>query len=359
MEETPLSRHLADRGTELCDVDGVAIPRRFDEDARTECAAAREAAALFDLGWMTHLVATGKHRARFLHNMTTCDIQGLEPGGGRFGMVLDHQGKLIAQFQVDCEDERLRLETARSRVDPMEAQLLSYRVADRVRFDREPGRHVLSVAGPRAEAILEQALGEAPGLHEEGAWREARLDDVPVLLRRNALRLALPGWDVTVDAERAPEAWDALVRAGARPGGRDAREALRVAAGVPRVGVDMGEANVPLESRHLYDTVDWDKGCYIGQEVVAMMHYRGRPNKHLMVLRLPHEAELPEAGTKVQNDRGRTAGTIGTALWSPELDEPLALAVLKRKHAADGGTVLLPDGEEATIADPPVGAASA
>ena len=113
----------------------------------------------------------------------------------------------------------------------------------------------------------------------------------------------------------------------------------------------MGLANVPLEAQVLYDTIDWDKGCYIGQEVIAMMHYRGRPNRHLRGLAFGGEA--PEEGSTVTTTEGREVGTVGTVVKLPVGDGSVGLAVIKRKHA-DPDTLLQVNGQPAKVLQLPI-----
>ncbi len=351
MDETPLAKHLMPEGVEMMDVRGVAVPRRF-EGLAEEIAAAREGAALVDLGWVAHLVATGRHRARFVHNMTTCEVKKLEAGQGAFGMVVDGGGKVVAQLVVDAEPERLVMELARDRVEAVKGQLERFRVADDVKFAVEADRTVMTLVGPQAEAVLGAAMGP-PGIARDFDWQDTHLGGVAVRVRRNPRRLVGVAWDVTTARQDAPAAWQALREHGAAPIGFEAWEALRVVEGVPADGVDIGEANSPLESGWLYATVNWDKGCYIGQEVIAMTHYRGRPNKHLRGLELP-EGELPAPGTALTTAEGKDAGVVGTAVRTPERAAPVALAVLKRKQAEPGTALRLPDGRAVVVTALPV-----
>ncbi|MGM0578187.1 MAG: YgfZ/GcvT domain-containing protein [Myxococcota bacterium] len=353
MHETALSAMHAQAGADLEEVDGVAIPTRLG-DPMDEWRAAREGAALFDLSWRTHLAVTGRHRQRFLHNMTTCEIKALEPGQGNFGMAVDGKGKLVAGFYVEADEDRFYLEVARARRGPFVAQMKRYIVADDVQFVPEDGRTVLGLVGPHADEALERALGEPPGVDTDYHWRRGTVAGVTVRIRRDPHRLARPGWTVTVADEDAPAVWSALAEAGATPAGHETFDALRIRAGVPRDGLDMTEANIPLESRALYDTVDWDKGCYIGQEVIAMMHYRGKPSRHLRAVRLPAGATPPPPGSHLQTPEGKKAGVLGTASTHPALPGPVGLAVVKRKLSEAGTPLVLEDGTEAEVADLPL-----
>ena len=309
--------------------------------------AVEDGAGIRRLEGLAHLEVRGRHRGRFIHNMTTCQIKALEPGDGNFGMVIDVKGKLVAQLVIEAHDEHLILEGAAPALEGAHQQFVRYRVADDVRFLPVTDRAVLAVVGPEARALV-----GAPADAKPGAWSMGQIAGQDVTLRRNDLRLGRPGWDVVASTEGAPVVEGALIGAGAVALDEGTWEALRVAAGAPRDGLDMDETNVPLESTYLYETVDWDKGCYIGQEVIAMMHYRGRPNKQLMGVRFEAGAALPDPKDPLEDDGGKTVGRVGSAVVHPLLG-PIGLAIVKRKAAVAGAVVQLPGGRTATLADLP------
>ena len=117
----------------------------------------------------------------------------------------------------------------------------------------------------------------------------------------------------------------ALTDAGAAEVSEDAAEIVRVESGRPRYGAEMGPATIPAEASIVERAVDFEKGCYIGQETVARLHYKGKPNRFLRGLRLSEPAQAGDASTR----RGEV-GAIGTACVSPALG-PIALAVVRRE----------------------------
>ncbi len=321
----------------------VLVAGRANHGLAEEVAAARTGALAMELAWQGHFVARGRHRLRFVHNMTTCQVKALEPGGGNFGMVVDDKGKLVAQLRLDAEDDALLIETGREDVDTVIAQLTRYRVADDVRFERDERWSVVALIGPEAAATLTRA-GLGSDLPEATcAWRDVEVDGLSLRVRRTAHRLGADGMDLRVAIADAPALMARLTDAGATAIGLDAWSALRVAAGWPADGVDMGAGNLPLESERLYETVDWDKGCYIGQEVIAMTHYRGRPNRHLRAVRCTGDGVLETGSDLVAAPGGKPVGIVGTVAEVPG-QGAVALAVIKRKHAAPDTTLLLSDG---------------
>jgi tRNA-modifying protein YgfZ len=332
-------------------VEGFEVRTRYFEDLSEACEAAREGCALFELPWLTHLVVTGAHARRFVHNMTTCQIKELQTGEGRFGMSVDSGGKLVADFFVDAEADRLIIESSAVGVDAIAAHLKSHIIADRVVLAPESQGYVLALTGEASRQVLSSALEGELEVSEPFGWAEGTIAGRAVRVRRNGHRLQVEGWDLTVAHEDLETVRSALLRVGATRVGHEAYEVCRVLAGVPRVPSDMDSSNVPLEAQTLYDTIDWDKGCYIGQEVIAMMHYRGRPNRHLRALAFA--GEVPAQGSVVTTQEGREVGTLGTVVKLPVGAGSIGLAVIKRKHA-ELDTVLEVSGHSAKVLELPL-----
>jgi folate-binding protein YgfZ len=123
---------------------------------------------------------------------------------------------------------------------------------------------------------------------------------------------------------------------------------LRVEAGIPRYGAEIDESVVPLEAG-LNRAVDFDKGCYIGQEVIAKMHFRGRPRRYLTGLLL--SGNTPVSGNIIVNDK--TVGRVTTCVKSLRLNRVIALSIIRRGYHEAGQRVLLDDGSEAEVVNLP------
>ncbi|HWS53163.1 MAG TPA: glycine cleavage T C-terminal barrel domain-containing protein, partial [Pyrinomonadaceae bacterium] len=146
--------------------------------------------------------------------------------------------------------------------------------------------------------------------------------------------------------EAAPALWGALAGAGARPAGRDALEVLRVEAGVPRYGVDADDSNVVTEVVEEDEAVSYTKGCYVGQEIIARIHWRGHVAKRLAGLVFAREAE-PPADSRVRESGGaREVGRVTSTAFSPRLRRQIALSVIRYDFLAPGTEVKVFSGGE-------------
>jgi folate-binding protein YgfZ len=156
------------------------------------------------------------------------------------------------------------------------------------------------------------------------------------------------GFDLLVNAEHAADLWDSLQAAGAEPTGYEALEILRVEAGLPRYGVDMDETNVVTETG-LDEAVSYTKGCYVGQEIIARIKYRGHVAKKLSGL-LFEEGVKADAGANIKSTDGKDIGRITSITYSPHLRRAIALGYLKYDYLASGTSVRISAGDKDTEA---------
>jgi folate-binding protein YgfZ len=297
--------------------------------------ALREEAGLLDRSDRARIAVRGAEAAEFLQGQLTNDVDELEPGGGCYAALLDRKGKIRADMRVlRLDADEFLIDTEPETADVLIGHLGTYNVGrDATVETDEEGKALLSLIGPLSAKLL----GDVP-LSPEHAHREVFVAGVGC----RAIATDL-GADLLVPAEGADLVRESLLTAGAQPIGEAAAEIARVEAGRPRVGHEISEQTMPAEAGINDRAVSFTKGCYIGQETVARLHYKGKPNRHLRRLR---SAEPLAAGDPVVAGE-REVGTIGTAVISPA-EGPLALAILRRE-AEDGATVTVGDGTEATV----------
>jgi folate-binding protein YgfZ len=303
--------------------------------------AAREGAALVDLSERGVLEATGPLRQKFLQGMLTNEVEGLSPGEGRAAALLDVKGHVQALFRVLVEKEVVRLESLADRLAAVERTLDHYRVAAPVRFKAVPTA-VLGLLGPLSEHALRAGGAEIPALAPESHARTS-LHGVDVRVAR-ASDLPGRGFAVHASPDDAPRLRAALEGQGAVPARREILDALRVEALRPWLGADVTEENLLHETGLVAECCSFQKGCYLGQEVVARLDARGgNVSRALRGLRLGAPATR---GAPVLV-AGREVGRVTTAALSPR-SGPIALAYVHRSHFAPGTEVEVA-GSPATI----------
>jgi folate-binding protein YgfZ len=293
---------------------GVEAPIELDGQYRV----IREDAGVLDRSDRGKLLVNGPDAADFLQGQLTNDVEALPPGAGCYAALLDRKGHMQADMRVlRLAEDEIWIDTEPEAEGPVARHLGTYRVGREVEVvELGPDRAILSLLGPAADELT----GIGP-LSPEHAHREAQVGGVAC--RAVATDL---GIDFVAEARHAEALKEALIAAGAAPVSEAAAEILRVEGGRPRFGREMGTQTIPQEAGIDERAVSFTKGCYIGQETVARLHYKGKPNRHLRGLRLAAPAR--DGDPIAVGDR--EVGLIGTAVVSPA-HGPLALAVIRRE----------------------------
>lgn len=267
---------------------------------------------------------TGDDAAEFLQGQVTNDIEALQPGQGAYAALLTPKGKMRADMRVlRTAGSLLVLATAES-LPLIRKTIDTFRIGYRFETADVSDEHAqLSLAGPRSRELA--AVAGAPA----GDVENANVETGELLAVTSLLGVDLLGPPAAIDAAESK-----LIEAGAVGAGIEALELARVEAGIPAFGHEMTEQTIPEEAGVNDRAVSFTKGCYVGQETVARLHYKGSPNRFLRGLAL----EAPVSpGTTVTAADGRELGQIGSVAISPSRG-PIALAVLRRE-AQPGDTV--------------------
>src|SRR5262245_38880309 len=301
-----------------------------------EYEAVRSAVGLVDHDDAGVLEVTGRDRAPFLHAMLSNDIKALAPGRGCAASFLDVHGKVQVLLLVWALDDRLLVLTPPGMAAKTMEALDRYLFSEKAAFRDATGEWALPMlAGPGAVTLAERLTGATV---PADAWSHAaaRLAGIDVRLVRGGGETGEAEVWVASAAADGARVREALLGAGVRPVGADAREALRIEAGWPRYGLDV-DATVLLPEIPLEPFVSYSKGCYIGQEVVVRVRDRGHVNRHLRGLLLESTA-VPPPGATVLSDEAEV-GRVTSAAWSPGRSRPVALAFVRRQHAEPGTAV--------------------
>jgi folate-binding protein YgfZ len=301
----------------------------------------REECGLLDRSERGKLLVSGPDGAEYLQGQLTNDVEALEVGDGLYAALLDRKGHMQADMRVlRPAAEEIWIDTEPEAIAAARRHLEMYSIGRDVEVgDVGAERAILSLIGPRSAEIA----GTAP--LPDNACEASTLAGIEFLAAGTRW-----GIDLIAEAGEAGRLLEALLAAGAVEVSPAAVEILRVESGVPRFGAEMGTATMPAEAGIVEDAVSFTKGCYIGQETVARLHYKGRPNRHLRGLRLSAPAAPGAALLLGEKEVGQIGGTV----VSPALG-PVGLAILRRE--AEPGTELAvgEDGVTARVVDLPFG----
>jgi tRNA-modifying protein YgfZ len=299
----------------------------------------REGAGLVDRSGRGKLLVRGRDAADYLQGQLTNDIEALGRGEGCYAALLDRKGKMQADARVlHLDNGEIWIDTEAICRAALRDHLGLYKVGREVELEDVSERWAIaSLIGPAAPR-----LAEVDGLDAEHDQRFVVREGVEVLAVATDL-----GLDLITRTEQADELRQSLIAAGAGPVSEQAAEIVRVESGRPRYGAEMDQRTIPEEAGINERAVSFTKGCYIGQETVARLHYKGKPNRHLRGLRL----EAPAAAGDPISLEEREVGSVGTAVVSPALG-PIALAVVRRE-ASPGSRVGVGEGIGAEVVDLP------
>jgi folate-binding protein YgfZ len=322
----------------------------------SDYAALTEGCGLVDRSDRGKLALSGTGTKEFLHGQVTQDITGLTPGHGGYAALLTNKGKMLGDLRVLDTGAELLLDTEGVALQELFNTVRRFSIG----FDVDVHKRtvecgLLSLVGPAADVVAATATAtgaELPGPESSGA--EPNTGDLPhaeehthlaARIGSAAVRLIRTdrGLDVLMDAADTDAVLAALTAAGATPVSDAAAEVVRIESGRPRYGVDLDESVIPQEAGLNDRAVSFTKGCYVGQETVARLFYRGKPNRELRGLR---SARLLAPGTELLYE-GRVVATVTSAAESPRVG-PVALALVRRE-AAPGARVESGEGEGAEV----------
>ena len=296
---------------------------------------------LLDRSERGKLALTGSDTKAFLHGQVSQDITSLSPGHGVYAALLTNKGKMLADLRVLDTGSELLLDTERVALQELFNAVRRFSIGYDVELHKRTlERGLLSLIGPATERVL-----GATGLPVDGLPGPAEHDHCDAVLAGTGVRLIRTdvGIDVLSDAGAAPALAERLVAAGALPVGEAAAECLRIETGRPRYGIDLDDSVIPQEAGLNDRAVSFTKGCYVGQETVARLFYRGKPNRELRGLL---SASVLAPGTELSYE-GRVVATVTSAAESPRRG-PVALALVRRE-APVGARVTSGDGVAAEV----------
>ena len=286
-----------------------------------EYRAVTEGCGLLDRSERGKLALTGPDAATFLQGQVTNDVEALSAGSGCYAAFLTPKGKMLGDLRILATEDELLLDTERSALQGLfnliHRGLIGH---DAELHKRTLENGLLSLVGPGSPATA--------GVPELDSAPEH--SHVSITLGGTAARAIRTdvGIDVLCDADAVEAVRAALMESGAKPVSEAAAECLRVERGRPRYGIDLDDTVIPEEAALNDRAVSFSKGCYVGQETVARLHWRGKPNRHLRGLRL----SAPSQPGEELHAGERTVGRVGSVVTSPRLG-PIALALVRREVA--------------------------
>jgi len=320
---------------------GVSVPATYG-DTGAEYKAVRNKVGIIDMSDRGKLSLSGKEHLKFLQGMLTNDVMNLEKGKGMYAAVLTVKGRMLSDMHVYKEPESVFLDLEPGLNEKVAELLKKFRLSYKAKIDDVTDNSgLISIHGPNAGKLVSSVSGvDVSGLDELSHTR-ARLDDAELFIVR-INRTGEEGFDVYVPTGSIQDIWCGLMEEGKdlgiKPVGHDAYNTLRIEAGIPVYGSDMDEETIPIEAG-IWHALNFEKGCYVGQEVVARIKWRGHVNRHLMGLTMEGE-NVPASGDEIFAGE-KKIGKVTSSVFSPALGRPVALGYVRREFKSPGTEVII------------------
>jgi folate-binding protein YgfZ len=352
--ETPLLDVHRSSGATIGEYFGTQLPARFGEFAE-EYAALRRTVALVDTNFRATFSFAGPDRHRYLNALLTSNVRDLKPGQGAVGLLLNPQGHILAEIGTYALESRILAMSHAMVGERTYSTFEKFIIMDDVELEDVTSlTRTLDLAGPRAAKLLsELGVGkftDMPLLSHE----DVELGQLPCRIVRQEIA-GEPAATLIIPREYLASLWrelSARVRAvGGAPAGMEALNSLRLELGTPWFGIDYGDKQIPHEAGLEHTHINYQKGCYTGQEIVERVRSRGHVNRRLTELQFS-AAVAPPPGTNLLHD-GNEAGSVTSTGYSPLLGRAIGLGYVRREHSAVG-TVLDAAGARAEVIAPPL-----
>lgn len=338
MKQCRLHQQHVHLGATFEDVTGWEMPAHYG-DVAAEHRAVRQAVGIADLSHRGKIRVTGDDRVKWLQSVISNDILSLQPGQGCYSSLLTHKGKMLTYFRLYMQTEAVMLEDVgeigETTFQALRKFLLYGTKAKMENCAESWG--LLLTSGPKAPHVVQSAFGvDVTGLKPVD-FVTAQIGGHHALVVRTE-ETGEVDIEVLLPAEGLPTAWTSAMQAGAKFGikavGNQAREALRLEAGIPKAGLDLNEEIVPPEANLEGKAFSLNKGCYPGQEVVARMDTYGNVRRKLVGLILK-DSIIPSHGARLYSG-DREVGWISSAARSPQLDKTIAFGFPLRDFSKPG-----------------------
>jgi len=354
---TPLAAYLVagKANLQLVPYRGALTPGAFS-GYNSELTSLTRSAAVFDLGYVAFLRVSGNDRVRWLNGMVTNTVQALEKGHFNYSFLLNAQGRILGDATIYHSSDHLLLETDCAQISKLTAHLDHFIIMDEVELhELDAFTTALGIAGPQSGEILGKLGLPVP---EENTFAHSQVEGAAVTVV-HAYSPVVPQFELWVPVASLPTIWSLLTEAGAVPCGVSSVEALRVLSAIPLYGVDLQERHLAQETGQTR-ALNFNKGCYLGQEIVERIRSRATIHRTLQQFSLSENAPAIEPGQPAPlNAEGTERNPVGELTSVAHYQLPgftgtLALGFVRTEVLERKALITYSDGTATALDEPPL-----
>jgi folate-binding protein YgfZ len=333
--DTPLAEFHRNSGARLGVWFGCALPDDFG-DWQREYFYAIQSVALIDQNSRAYVSLAGPDRTRYLNAILTNNIKDLQPGQGSLSLLLNPQGRILAEIETHAQTDKLFCISYAMVREKLIETLDKFIIMDDVTLTDDTGRYgTLALEGPAAASLVAELTGFDLNALAETSSAEVKVDAIACTITRKTFG-GIAAAEVVAARDSLPSLWrilsDKTRAAGGGAIGYTALNALRLEQGVPWFGYDFGEKQIPHEAGLQDSHISYTKGCYTGQEIVERVRSRGQVNRRRVDLIFPG-ARVPSAGEILTVD-GKEVGFVTRASALPSRPLAIGMGYLRKENNA-------------------------
>ncbi|MCC6543305.1 MAG: aminomethyl transferase family protein [Nitrospirae bacterium] len=355
MKRSPLYEIHKSIGVSFTEFNGWEIPAHYG-DPETEHLAVRSNAGMMDFTHRGKIRISGKDRTKFLQNILSQDINKLTPGTGGHAALLNTKGHMLAYMRIYSDESAFLIDTESGQSDKIIQILNRYLFREEVKIEDVTLKNgLITVQGPHSRDIISRISGADINEMEECSNINLTIKDINCRLVK-ATYTGEEGYGIYTPWDSLQNVWEAVLMpsssgaGGIIPAGHDAYNSLRIEAGIPVYSIDMDEDTIPIEA-NLDNAISYTKGCYIGQETIARINFKGHVNRKLTGFTvhpgtgINHVTEgriIVHKGDRIYAVTENTENSIGiitSACFSPTLNDVIAIGYLRMKYCEPGTEV--------------------
>jgi len=327
---------------------GCALPDDFG-DWQREYNIAKQSVALIDRGYVAYFAFTSPDRARYLNAILTNNIKDLQPGQGNVSLLLNPQGRILAEIETHAQGDRLLCISHAMIREKLAETLEKFIIMDDVTLTDETSRYgTLSLQGPLASRLVQSITAEKTDIGPMTDFHsvETTIDSIPCTITRKSFG-GVPAADIRVERKDLESVWSFLVTqaqaAGGGPVCYTALNALRLEQAIAWFGYDFGDKQIPHEAGLQDSHISYVKGCYTGQEIVERVRSRGQVNRRRVSLRFSTQ-QPPVAGTLLTAE-GKEVGAVTSSSPLHSQNESIGMGYVRKEGGAPGAELSFPSAE--------------